>query len=155
MNASFWIWFLFVALVAGIGLGSMLWAYFGQSSVAVVFPEPVATEGQPVPTLNPDAAIQVQQGAEALRSGHYRKAVSCFSRAAQLDGELAIAYHNRGRAVTNLRRINEATADFLKAGELYLQQNDTLGYAQVKQDLETLRANRKVGEATRHDAQPS
>jgi tetratricopeptide (TPR) repeat protein len=139
VETSFWIWLIFLILIVGIGLGAMLSAYWGKGSVAVVFPEPIAAENMPVPTLNPDAATVFQQGCEAYRTGHYRQAVEWFSQALHLDPQLAEAYYNRGRASANLRRITEAVADLVKASELYLEQGNVAPIAQLKQDLELLK----------------
>lgn len=135
-SLSFWIWFIAIGLIAGFGLSAMVSAYWGKGSVAVVFAEPVApTEAQPIPTLNPEAAACFQQGCTAYRAGEYRQAVNSFSQAIQLDGEFAEAYHNRGRATANLRRITDAIPDLVKASDLYLQQGDTTQAEQIKQDL--------------------
>ncbi len=135
-SLSFWIWFIAIGLIAGIGLSAMVSAYWGKGSVAVVFAEPVApVEAQPIPTLNPEAAERFQQGCAAYREGQYRQAVACFSQAIQLDAQFAEAYHNRGRATVNLRRVTEAIPDWVKASELYLQQGDTTQAEQIKQDL--------------------
>lgn len=117
----------------------MLSAYWGRGSVAVVFPDPVAAEVMPVPTLNPDAATAFQQGCEAYRAGHYRQAIACFSQSLHLDPQFAEAYYNRGRASANLRRITEAVADLVRASELYLDQGNVAPLAQLKQDLELLK----------------
>jgi tetratricopeptide (TPR) repeat protein len=133
---SFWIWLIAVGLIAGFALSAMVSAYWGKGSVAVVFAEPIApVEAQPIPTLNPEAAECFQQGCAAYRNGQYRQAVTYFSQAIQLDNEFAEAYHNRGRATANLRRVTEAIPDLVKASDLYLQQGDTAQAEQIKQDL--------------------
>jgi tetratricopeptide (TPR) repeat protein len=137
-NLSFWIWVAAILLIAGSGLGAMLFAYWGKGSVVVVFPDAIAAD-PPAPTLNPEAAAEFQQGCEAYRTGRYRQAVTRFTQALQFDPELAEAYHNRGRATANLRRVTDAVADLVKASELYLQQGNVTELAQLKQDLETLK----------------
>ncbi len=142
VETSFWIWLIVLIAVAGIGLGSMLSAYWGKDSVAVVFPEPIAADAMPLPTLIPEAATAFQQGCEVYRSGQYRRAITCFNQALQLDPQLAEAYYNRGRASANLRRVTDAVADLVKASELYLEQGNTAPIAQLKQDLERLKSQK-------------
>jgi len=136
VESSFWIWLIVLVGIAGVGLSVMVSAYWGQGSVVVVFPEPLAPV--PAPTLNPEAAAQFQQGCLQYRGGAYRKAVTCFRQAIQLDPEFAEAQHNLGRATANLRRVTEAIADLVKASDLYSQQGNGEMLAQLKQDLETL-----------------
>lgn len=133
---SFWLWLGVVVLIVGIGLGSMITAYWGKDSVAVIFPDPIAPN--PVPTLQTEAANSFQQACESYRNGQYRQAIEQFSQAIQQDPDLAEAYHNRGRAIANLRRIPEAVADLVKAGECYSQQNNGTELAKLKQDLSSL-----------------
>jgi tetratricopeptide (TPR) repeat protein len=138
VELSFWIWLLALLLIAGGGLGAMLFAYWGKGSVAVVFPEPIAAN-PPAPTLNSEAAALFEKGCESYRAGRYRQAVTRFTEALQLDAKCAEAYHNRGRATANLRRVTDAVADLVKASELYLQQSKVTELAQLKQDLATLK----------------
>lgn len=122
----------------------MISAYWGKDSVAVVFPEPIGlAAGLPVPTLNPEAATQFQQGCAAYQAGQYRQAVDCFSQAIQLDPELAEAHHNRARATANLRRLTDAVAELVRASERYSQQDNAAGLSQVKQDLAVLKAKKE------------
>lgn len=118
-------------------------AYWGRGSVAVIFPEVVSPGNLPenllVPTLNLEAAAAFQQGCDSYRVGQYRRSVTQFSQAVQLDPELAEAYHNRGRAIANLRRITDAVAEFIKASDRYSQQDNRVGLAQIKQDLAILK----------------
>ncbi|QYO65106.1 tetratricopeptide repeat protein [Leptolyngbya sp. 7M] len=72
-------------------------------------------------------------------ASQYRRAITCFNQALQLDSQFAEAYYNRGRASANLRRITDAVADLVKASELYLEQGNTTPIAQLKQDLEQLK----------------
>jgi tetratricopeptide (TPR) repeat protein len=133
---SFWVWLIAVSLIASLGLGAMLSAYWGRGSVVVIFPEPIVAE--PVPTLDSEAATQFQQGCDAYRNGQYRQAVTRFSQALQRDPAFAEACHNLGRATANLRRITEAIANLVKASELYSQQGNGEMLAQLKQDLEVI-----------------
>jgi tetratricopeptide (TPR) repeat protein len=138
VETSFWIWLLVLLGIAGFGLGTMVSAYWGKGSVAVLFPEPVGL-GEPVSTVNPEAASRFQQGCDAYGTGQYRQAVVQFQAALQLDPNLAEAQHNLARATANLRRVTEAIAELVKASELYSQQGNGAMLAQLKQDLETLR----------------
>lgn len=139
METSFWIWLIALIVIAGFGLSAMVSAYWGGGSVAVVFPEPIVEADFPVPTLNPEAAMQFQQGCEAYRARQYRRAVDGFTQAIRLDPGLAEAYHNRARATANLRRVTDAVAELVKASECYSQQDNAAGLEQVKQDLAVLK----------------
>lgn len=136
----FLVWVLFFGTIATVSIVAMFRAYVGKGSLAVVFTEPLTVPL--LPTLNAKAAAQFQQGCDALRLGNYRKASDRLNKAIQQDPQFAEAYHNRGRAVANLRQDNEAAALLVKAGELYLEQENTAGYEQVKQDLQRLKQDR-------------
>lgn len=113
----------------------MFFAYQGKGSVAVVFAEPIAPEATSTATLNPEAATLFQQGCEAYKTGDFRQAVLYFSQAIQQDDPFAEAYHNRGRATANLRQGTAAIGDLVKASDRYLERDDTVRAAQIKQDL--------------------
>ncbi|MFM7427840.1 MAG: hypothetical protein ACKO7W_23050 [Elainella sp.] len=138
MQTSFWIWLSVLLGLASFGLGTMISAYWGKGSVAVVFPAPVGL-GEPVSTVNSEAASQFQQGCDAYQAGQYRQATARFQTALELDSDLAEAQHNLARATANLRRVTEAIAELVKASELYSRQGNGAMLAQLKQDLETLR----------------
>ena len=137
-TASFLIWALVIGAIAAFAIGSMTQAYVGKGSLAIVFPEPIPLPTA-LPTLNPEATTQFQQSCEAFRSRNYREASDRLSAMTQQESAFAEAYHNRGRAIANLRQDREAAALLVKAGDLYLQQDNPAGYEQVKQDLQTLK----------------
>lgn len=142
---SFGIWIGVVLLIAGIGLTAMISAYWGKASITVIFPEPISPPADaPLPTLQSEAAEAFQQGCAAYRANQYRRAVDGFTRALQLDPTFAEAYHNRGRAIANLRRVPDGVADLVKASELYLQQSNVSELAQLKQDLTLLQSQKSV-----------
>ncbi len=150
-TSSFLIWVIFLGAIAAFAVINMSQAYVGSGSLAVVFSEPIL----PIPSsaANSEMALlqqdkevkqdkEVQQGNEAFQAGNYRKAADRFATAIQLNPNSAEAYHNRGRAIANLRSDNEAASTLVKAGELYLQQDNSTGYEQVKQDLRLLKEKR-------------
>jgi tetratricopeptide (TPR) repeat protein len=140
-TSSFLIWLLFIGTIVTIALSSMIWAYLGSGSRRIRFPDPILVpETLPVPTLNPEAATLFQQSIEAYQAQQYRQAADRLMTALRLDPDFAEAHHNRGRAIANLRQDNEAASCLLRAGECYLQQENTASYEQVKQDLQTLKA---------------
>jgi len=52
-----------VALVLGIGLGTMTWAYFGKGSISVLFKEPILTYPEfPDTDSGSKASVYFQQG---------------------------------------------------------------------------------------------
>jgi thioredoxin-like negative regulator of GroEL len=143
-NTSLLIWFIVIALIATLGLSSMIQAYWGSGSLAVLFPDPIAPN--PVPTLNPEAATQFQQGCEAYQLKQYRRASDRFTTATQLDPTFSEAFHNLGLITANLRQDNAAAQHLLQAGERYLEQSNTEGYTQVKQALEQLKERKQAKE---------
>jgi tetratricopeptide (TPR) repeat protein len=144
-NLSFGLWLGVVLLIVGIGLTSMISAYWGQESVTVIFPEPLTRPADaPLPTLQPEAAEAFEQGCLAYQASQYRRAVDEFTKALQQDSTFAEAYHNRGRVIANLRRIPEGVADLVKASELYLQQGNSSELAQLKQDLALLQRQKSA-----------
>ena len=141
-TASFLIWALVIGAVAAFAIGSMTQAYVGKGSLAIVFSEPIPPPPEALAALNPEAATQFQRSCDAFRSRNYREASEQLSAMTQQEPTFAAAYHNRGRAIANLRQDREAAALLVKAGDLYLQQENPTGYEQVKQDLQTLKAER-------------
>ena len=141
-SASFLIWALFIGAIATFAISSMVQAYLGKGSLAIVFSEPILPVNPAPSSLNPAAVTEFEQGCEAFRSGNYREASDRLNAATQQEPAFAAAYHNRGRAIANLRQDREAAALLVKAGDLYLQQEDTTGYEQVKQDLQKLKSDR-------------
>lgn len=129
-----------VAVVLGIGLGTMAWAYLGKGSISVLFKEPILSSPEfPDTEAGRKASVDFQQGIEAYKSGNYRRAKDKFSSAIQLISTLAEAYHNRGLAFANLRSDDEAVANLLGASELYQQQGNGLAIETIKQNLEALK----------------
>ena len=148
--SSFLIWVIFVGAIAAFALISMAQAYVGPGSLALVFSEPIV----PSASAAPEAVALLQQGNQAFQAGNYRQAADRFAASLRLNPTLAEAYHNRGRAIANLRSDNEAASTLVKAGELYLQQDNTTGYEQVKQDLQRLKAIRIEAKALKEKPLP-
>jgi tetratricopeptide (TPR) repeat protein len=126
-----------VAIVAGFGIGSMVWAYVGSGSRQVLFPEPIVIE---LPET--EATKAFQQGCLAYQSGRYQAAIDPFNQAIQLDPTFAEAFHNRGLTWANLRRDDDATINLVKASELYLERGDRASVSVIKQNLEALKARK-------------
>jgi tetratricopeptide (TPR) repeat protein len=131
-----------LASVAAFGIGSMVWAYNGAGSRAVLF-----REVMPVPKdLNPDATDRFQQGIGQYLGGHYRQAIDCFNQVLVSDPELAAAYHNRGLCLANLRQDDGAVLSLLKAADLYLVRADRDSVALIKQQVLALRQRKLARE---------
>ncbi|MEG3908284.1 hypothetical protein Q5691_00145 [Microcoleus sp. w1-18aA5] len=129
-----------IALVLGIGFGTMTWAYFGKGSISVLFKEPILTYPEfPDTDSGSKASVYFQQGIQAYQSGKYRKAKDKFTSAVEQVSTLAEAYHNRGLAFANLRSDDEAVADFIRASELYQQQEAGFAIDTIKQNLSALK----------------
>lgn len=137
VNSEFAIWLSVIVLIAAIGLGSMIWAYGSSGSAKTLFTDLI--QPNPLPTLNPQAASYFQAGCVAFQAGKLRRAIERWGKAIQRDPNFAEAFHNRAFAQANLGQNGDAARELVKAGELYLQQNNLDGHNRVKQDLETLR----------------
>ncbi|MBE9185660.1 hypothetical protein IQ270_13375 [Microcoleus sp. LEGE 07076] len=129
-----------VALVLGVGLGTMTWAYFGKGSISVLFKEAVFNSPQfPATDGGSKASVYFQQGIQAYQSGNFRQAKDKFTNALQQVSTLAEAYHNRGLVLANLRSDDEAVADLIRASELYQQQGNGSAIDTIKQNLAALK----------------
>lgn len=142
-TANFLIVFIAIAVVAGVGIGSMIWAYVGAGSRAVLFKEPILNV---ISDQKNEALQQFQQGITAFREGRYPAAIEQFTQVIQLDSTLAEVYHDRGLAFANLRRDDDATFNLVKASELYLERGDRASVTIVKQNLEALKARKQARE---------
>ncbi|MGF1479200.1 MAG: hypothetical protein ACFB4I_06880 [Cyanophyceae cyanobacterium] len=136
-TTNFLAWLTCVTLVGGFGLGTMIWAYKGSGSTAILFPQPVAVP----PSLLPvELKNTFERASSAYTSGDFQAAAEEFSRVIQSAPTLAQAYHNRGLAFANLRQDNEAASNLARAGEIYAQHENSAGIEAVKQNLMTLKA---------------
>ena len=146
--ASFLTWLTLVAVVAGVGIGAMIYAYQGAGSVSILFeqalPLPASIPDSPAGT---EAAVQFQQGYSAYQQKNYRRAIDHFTRAIQQVSTLAEAYHNRGLAYANLRQDDDSVVNLLSASELYSEQNKPEQLSLLKQHLEAIR-QRKLARQT-------
>lgn len=142
-TTHFLTWFISIAAIAGFGIGTMIWAYKGSGSTAVLFPQPIATPSFPEATSEVDL---FKQGYDAYTRGKYRQAIEKFNAAIGL-APIAQAYHNRGLAFANLRQDDDAALNLMRASEIYAQQEDEAGIATVKQNLLALKARKQAREA--------
>ena len=142
-TTNFLIVFIAITVVAGVGIGSMIWAYVGAGSRAVLFKEPILNI---VSDQKNEALQQFQQGIIAFREGRYLAAIEQFTQVIQLDSTLAEVYHDRGLAFANLRRDDDASFNLVKASELYLERGDRASVTIVKQNLEALKARKQARE---------
>lgn len=144
---NFLTWSIVIAAIAAFGLGSMIWAYVGPGSRAIIFENPISTP----PSLPPsDEAAKLadffRQGHDAYQAGKHRQAIDKFSQAIQLAPTFAQAYHNRGLAWANLRQDDNAVANLVRAGEIYAQQGNEEGITIVKENLLALKARKQARE---------
>ncbi len=142
-TANFFIVLIAITLVASFGIGSMVWAYVGAGSRAVLFNEPIS---KLVDDEKTEAIQSFQQGVAAFQSGRYPTAIEHFTQAIQLTPNFAEAYHDRGLALANLRRDDDATFNLVKASELYLEKGDRASLTLVKQNLKALKARKQARE---------
>ena len=142
-TTNFLIVFIAITVVDGVGIGSMIWAYVGAGSRAVLFKEPILNI---VSDQKNEALQQFQQGIIAFREGRYLAAIEQFTQVIQLDSTLAEVYHDRGLAFANLRRDDDATFNLVKASELYLERGDRASVTIVKQNLEALKVRKQARE---------
>jgi tetratricopeptide (TPR) repeat protein len=131
-----------LASVAAFGIGSMVWAYNGAGSTAVLFREIMS-----VPSgLGDDATAGFQQGIGLYLQGRYRRAIDRFNQVLMTDPESAAAYHNRGLCLANLRQDDGAVLSLLKAADLYLAKADPDSAALIKQQVLALRQRKMARE---------
>ncbi|MBD2578529.1 hypothetical protein [Oscillatoria sp. FACHB-1406] len=143
----FVIWAVAVSLVAGLGIGIMLWAYRGSGSTAVLFAEavPLATALEADRTGN-KAKESFEKGCEAFNRGNYQQARDRFTQAIGQLEDLPEAYHNRGLCWANLRQDDDAAVNLVRASELYAQSDNPDAIAQIKQQLEAIKARKLARE---------
>lgn len=138
--ASFLTWLTLVVVVAGVGVGAMIYAYVGAGSLSILFEQAI-----PLPATLPDseagteAAVQFQHGYNAYQQKNYRKAIDYFGLAIQQVSTFAEAYHNRGLACANLRQDDDSVVNLLSASKLYEQQEKGEQLTLLKQHLEAIR----------------
>ncbi len=141
-----------IASTLGIGILVMRWAYQGQGSVVVIFPNPVdfanrddrISQNAEQDQMTIQKAIACfQTGSTYFKSQNYGAAVEQFRQAVDHDPTFAEAYHNGGLALANLRKDNEAVRSLLKAGDLYAEANDPEAIARLKQQMDLLRQRPK------------
>ena len=142
-TVNFLIVFIAITVVASVGIGSMVWAYVGAGSRAVLFKEPIFNVASDPKN---EALQQFQQGIVSFREGRYPAAIEQFTQAIQLAPTFAEIYHDRGLAFANLRRDDDATFNLVKASELYLERGDRASVTIVKQNLEALKARKQARE---------
>ncbi len=139
---NFLIWLIAIAVIIGVGLGTMVWAYLGAGSTNVLFPAPISSSAAKAAIS--ELAEAYQQGYHAFESGKYRQAIIYFNQAIQLNPSLAEAYHNRGLAFANLRQDNEAVANLMQAGDWYAQQGNESAIIEVKANLNQIKASKST-----------
>jgi tetratricopeptide (TPR) repeat protein len=138
-TTNFAILMLVLGIATLIGAGSMMWAYQGAGSIAVIF-----LEVMPVPEgLNDEIRSLFQSGVSEYCKGQYRRSANYFVQVLRLAPTIAAAHHNHALALANQREITKATKAFLKAAEVYTQENDRLSTDLVKQHLQALKRSVK------------
>jgi tetratricopeptide (TPR) repeat protein len=130
-----------IATVAGIGITAMLWAYLGSGSTKVLFGEAVPLSSSlPEDRAGHKAKEEFNCGCEAFVQGNFRQACDRFTRSLQYLEDFPEAYHNRALAWANLRQDDDAAINLVRAGELYAQQDNQAAIAQIKTQLEAIKA---------------
>ena len=92
-------------------------------------------------TEPPEAIACFQSGYAAFQTQRYSQAVDAFTQALQQSPEFAEAFHNRGRALANLKQQPQAVRSLLQACDAYALNDNPDGLAQVKQDLGRLKGS--------------
>ncbi len=136
---NFLTWLIFIGLITGIGIGTMIYAYRGQGSISVLFTKPISTSS----SIPPEAVANFQQGCEAYQIGNYQEAINKFTEVLQKNPIIPEAYHNRGLAFANICQDDESVENLLKAVELYIEKGNQQAMAIVKQNLEVLKGRKK------------
>ena len=92
------------------------------------------------PAIAEAAIAPFQKGISAFQAGQYRDAVEWFNQAIQSDATFAEAFHNRGLALANLQKDNEAVRSLVQASQAYAIRNRPDGIQTIKQHLQQLAA---------------
>jgi tetratricopeptide (TPR) repeat protein len=138
-TTNFAVLMLVLGIATLLGAGSMMWAYQGAGSIAVVF-----LEVMPVPEgLSDEVRSLFQSGVSEYCKGQYRRSANYFVQVLRLDPTIAAAHHNHALALANQREVTKATKAFLTAADLYTQAGDRLSAELVKQHLQALKRSVK------------
>ncbi len=138
-TTNFAVLMLVLGIATLLGAGSMMWAYQGAGSIAVVF-----LEVMPVPEgLNDEVRSLFQSGVSEYCKGQYRRSANYFVQVLRLDPTIAAAHHNHALALSNQREVTKATKAFLTAADLYTEVDDRLSAELVKQHLQALKRSVK------------
>jgi uncharacterized membrane protein YhaH (DUF805 family) len=86
----------------------------------IVAPPPALRDADQDEPLLKDPLAYVTRGVKHIKAGNYRLAIKNFDRAIELDGELAMAYYDRGLALQLLKEMDRAIPDYRRAAELGL-----------------------------------
>ncbi len=130
---------LVLGLVTLTGVGSMIWAYQGGGSIAVLFLEVIP----PPITLEESSRRSFETGVRDYCSGHYSRAITAFSQVIKRSPDCPEAHHNYALAMANQRQDDKATAAFLTTADLYATQDDRAGVDLVKTHLIALRQRKR------------
>ncbi|MBD1911481.1 MULTISPECIES: hypothetical protein [unclassified Leptolyngbya] len=133
-------WLAFILAVGGFALIVMLWAYVGSGSRRVIFANPINVP-EPRPTSEGWKAFD--ESCVAFRQGKFRAAIAPLTTAIQSDPTRPEFFHNLGMIQANLRQDNEAVRSLVRAGELYLEGENSAGYERIKADLELFKQSRE------------
>ncbi len=144
-TTNFAILMLVLGIATLLGAGSMMWAYQGAGSIAVVF-----LEVMPVPEgLSDEVRSLFQSGVSEYCKGQYRRSDTYFVQVLRLAPTLAAAHHNHALALANQREITKSTKAFLTAADLYTQADDRLSADLVKQHLQALKRSVKPSQPSK------
>lgn len=135
MDGDFWIWTIVIGGVFALGAGAIAITTLNPLGSRIPFAKPVPDLSIP---LEAAAADAFQSGIQAFEKRSYADAVDAFNQVIETEPNCAEARHNRALAQANLGKLNLALPDFLKANELYDQQNTKAGVDAVMAALETL-----------------
>ncbi len=136
--SNFIIWAVVVFGIAGFAIGSMLSAFRKPIAETPFAGSAIALPSIP---LNEAAMTNFVAAVGTFNAGDYRKALDQLTLVVEQEPNCAEVWHNIGRTYANVGDNNKAVRSFLKAGEAYDKQGTKAGLDQVKQDLETLKAN--------------
>ena len=135
LSGNLWIVLGIMATILGIGGGAISVTTLKPWGQRGPFPTPMTDLSLPI---GGEARQRFNQGILAYRERAYGRAIDHFNRVLELEPSLAEAFHNRGRALANLAKQQNAVADFLAASRLYDQQDNRSGIDWIKADMTLL-----------------
>ena len=133
--------------ILGVGIGTMIQAYGIPGQRRLLFREPVLPEAVDCPWAgHPDElsvsdvviAANVERMTAGFRSQDYEAATLAINAILRMRPEWTVMIHNQALVAANMRQMAIAAELLAKAGQAYLDANQTKGSALVRRHLSAI-----------------